>query len=216
MSNKTNEIRRRFREEWFHFNSIIFFLLLCTITVALLMMKKNFVIDGLAAFEILNDRGESGVINIIFSLQYLSVPVFYLWKFTITTVFIWISSFFFGYRLLFTQLWKLVMLMELIFLFPEVLKIIWFIGDTTGVDYWEIKAFYPFSILSMFDFENIAERWHYPLKALNIFEVIYWFMLLFGIHSLANKKLKIAQWIVVSGYIIPFLVWLVFFAIVYK
>ncbi len=216
MSDKTNEIARRFREEWFHFNSILFFLLLCIITVALLMMKKNFVIDGLVAFEILNDRGESGIINLLFNLQYLSVPVFYLWKITLTTIFIWISSFFFGYRLLFNQLWKLVMLMELVLLLPEILKIIWFIGDTTNIEYWEIKAFYPFSILSVLNFEEISERWHYPLKALNIFEVMYWLLLLFGIHSLANKKFKIARWIVITGYIIPFFLWLIFYAIVYK
>lgn len=216
MTDTTNEISRRFREEWFHFNSIVFFLLLCVITIGLLMMKKTFVIDDLAAFEILNDRGESGVINLIFGLQYFSVPVFYLWKFSVITVFLWISSFFFGYRLLYTQIWKLVMLMELVFIFPEIIKIFWFIGDTTNVDYWEIKAFYPFSILSLLNFETIAERWHYPLKAINVFEIIYWFLLLFGIHSLANKKLKIARWIVITGYIIPFFLWLILFAIVYK
>ncbi|MEL6560774.1 MAG: hypothetical protein AAFQ94_21450 [Bacteroidota bacterium] len=216
MTNKTNEIERRFREEWFHFNSIVFFLLLCVISIGLLVMKKTFVIDGLAAFEILNDRGESGVINLIFGLQYFSVPIFYLWKFSVTTVFIWISSFFFGYRLLYKQIWKLVMLMELIFIFPEIIKIFWFIGDTSNVDYWEIKAFYPLSVLSFLDFETIAERWHYPLKAINLFEILYWFLLLFGIHALANKKIKIARWIVILGYIIPFFLWLILFAIIYK
>ncbi|MGB3465200.1 MAG: hypothetical protein WBA74_08020 [Cyclobacteriaceae bacterium] len=216
MSIQTNDLGKKFREDWFQFNPFIFFVLLCLLSVALLLMKKNFVIDGLAAFEILNDRGESGVINLIFSLQYFSVPIFYLWKFTLITVFIWISSFFFGYKLLYTRLWKLVMLMEAVFILPELLKILWFIGDTNGVDYWEVKAFYPFSVLSILNFENIAERWHYPLKALNIFEVIYWILLFFGIHSLANKKRKIAKWIVISGYIIPFFLWLLFYVAVYK
>jgi len=188
--------------------------MLSAITIALLIMKKTFVIDGLEAFEVLNDRGESGIINLIFGVQYVSVPLFYLWKFTITTTFIWISSFFFGYRLLFTQLWKLVMLMELIFIFPEILKIAWFIGGTDGIDYWTIKAFYPFSMLSILNFEDIANKWHYPLKAINLFEIVYWFMLLFGIHSLANKKKTIARWIVVTGYVIPFFVWLLFYAII--
>lgn len=216
MSEHTNDLKARFREDWFQFNPFIFFVLLCLISLALLMMKKNFVIDGLAAFEILNDRGDSGVINLIFSLQYLSVPIFYLWKFTVITVFIWISSFFVGYKLYYTRLWKLVMLMEIIFIIPEAIKIFWFIGDTTGVDYWEVKAFYPFSILSILNYEDIAERWHYPLKALNLFEVIYWSLLWFGVHSLANKRKRTAKWIVISGYIIPFFLWLLFYIIVYK
>ena len=216
MNNQTNDIARRFREEWFHFNSFVFFALLCIITIALLVFKKTFIIDGLAAFEVLNDRGESGVIDLIFGIQYVSVPIFYLWKITITTVFVWISSFFFGYRLLYKQLWKLVLMMEIVFIAPELIKIVWFIGGTGGLDYWAIKAFYPGSILSMLDYESIGQRWHYPLKAINIFEVIYWYLLYFGVYALSNKKRKISALIVLTGYVIPFFAWLLFYAIVYK
>ncbi|MEL7147159.1 MAG: hypothetical protein AAFO69_12370, partial [Bacteroidota bacterium] len=128
MNNQTNEIARRFREEWFHFNSLLFFLLLCLISVLLLVFKKTYIIDGLAAFEILNERGESGLINLVFGFQYLSVPLFYLWKISITTVFLWMSSFFFGYRLLYRQLWKLVMVAEIFFIVPELAKIVFFLG----------------------------------------------------------------------------------------
>ena len=216
MTDQTNEIARRFREDWFHFNSLLFFLLLCLITAGLLIFKKTFIIDGLAAFEILNERGESGVINLIFGLQYLSVPVFYLWKITITTVFLWISSFFFGYRLLFNQIWKLVLAAELFWILPELIKIIFFLGGTEGMSYWDIKAFYPFSLLSMLDYESISARWHYPLKSLNIFEPVYWYLLYFGIFALSKKKRKTSFLIVLLGYIIPFLAWLGFYAIVYK
>lgn len=216
MTNQTNEIARRFREEWFNFNSFLFFALLCLISVSLLVFKKAFIIDGLAAFEILNERGESGVINMIFGLQYLSVPVFYLWKITITTIFLWISSFFFGYRLLYKQLWKLILAMEIFFFVPELIKIGFYLGGTENLSYWDIKAFYPLSVLSALDYTEIAPRWHYVLKSLNVFEPIYWFLLYFGVYALSNKKRKTSFLIVLFGYIIPFFAWLGFYAIVYK
>ena len=216
MTNRTNEIARKFREEWFHFNPFLFFVLLCLISVGLLIFKKAFIIDGLAAFEILNERGESGVINLIFGLQYLSVPVFYLWKITITTIFLWISSFFFGYRLLFKQIWKLVLSMEIFFILPELVKIAFYLDGTADLTYWDIKAFYPLSVLSALDYNEIAPRWHYVLKSLNLFEPVYWYLLYFGVYALSNKKKKTSFQIVLIGYIIPFFVWLAFYAIVYK
>ncbi len=213
---KTNDLARRFREDWFQFNLILFFILLCLIAISLLFIKKSFIIDQIAAFEILNSRGDSSIINLIFGLQYLSVPVFYGWKLTITTTFLWMSSFFFGYKLVFTRIWKLVLLMEIIFVLPEILKIIWFVMISPSQDFEEITAFYPLSLQNFTNSSSLPSKWLYPLKALNIFEVIYWFLLVLGIYSLSKKQLKIAFYIVFIGYIIPFFIWLTFYIAVSK
>ena len=67
-------------------------------------------------------------------------------------------------------------------------------------------AFYPFSLVNFFDYTQIAPHWLYPLKSLNIFEVLYWPVLVLGIYFLSGKKLRISAYIVLSTYILFFFV----------
>ncbi|MEM6641714.1 MAG: hypothetical protein AAF616_01940 [Bacteroidota bacterium] len=181
----------------------------------LLYLKRIFVIDEIAAFEVLNERGEIWIFDIFYSIQYLSVPIFLAWKWSWTTTALWIGCFMFGYRILFSDLWKLTMLAEVLFFVPEVLKIFWFLFISTDPSYSQYQAFYPLSLMHLADYTEVSARWHYPLKALNIFEVTYWSALVFGIYFLSKKKLKAASYIVLSSYIFLFLCWLVFYMIIY-
>jgi len=194
----------------------VLFLLLCVLTLLLLYIKKSFIENETAAFEFLQDRPEGGILQIISALQYLSIPLIYLWKFTVLGFLIWIGCFMFGYRITYTQCWGIVMAAEFIFLIPEVLKIVWFMTIEADPDYYSIRGFYPFSLMHFFDYTSMDKRWAYPLRALNVFEIIYWFSLVHGIHYFARKDKHTVWWIVACGYILIFLLWLVFYVIVYK
>lgn len=61
----------------------VLFLLLCALTLLLLYIKKAFIENETAAFEFLQDRPEGMVLQVISGLQYLSIPLIYLWKFTV-------------------------------------------------------------------------------------------------------------------------------------
>lgn len=80
----------------------------------------------------------------------------------------------------------------------------------------DISAFYPFSLMHFFDYYSIDRRWAYPLRALNLFEIAYWFLLVEGIQHYARKDKKYI-WIIVScSYILIFILWLLFYVVVYK
>jgi len=215
MTERLTKYRKAFLEEWFNFNLMGMFLVICLTYIALLFVKRIFIIDSIAAFEVLNERGDIWVFDILYGIQYLSVPIFLAWKWTWTTLTLWIGSFMFGYRLHFNQLWKMVMLAEVFFFLPEILKVIWFTVFQTDPDYHDYMAFYPFSIINLVDYTQIDPKWHYPLKSLNLFEVLYWPILILGIYFLSGKKLKIAAYIVLSTYILFFFVWLGFYLAVY-
>ena len=183
--------------------------------IALLFVKRIFIIDTIAAFEVLNERGEIWVFDIFYGLQYLTVPVFLAWKWIWTTLALWIGCFMFGYRLHFNQLWKMVMLTEIFFFLPEILKVVWFTLFESDPNYHDYMAFYPFSLINLVDYTEIAPKWHYPLKALNLFELLYWPILVLGIYFLSGKKLKTSMYIVASTYILFFLIWILFYAGVY-
>jgi hypothetical protein len=192
------------------------FLLLCLATYALLYVKIAFIENETAAFQFLEDRPEGSLFQLLNALRVISVPVIYLWKFTVIGFVIWVGSFMFGYRVTFSQCWSIAIVSEFIFLLPELVKIFWFIFIETDPTYDEVRKFYPLSLISFFDYYQIDKRYAYPLRALNLFEIVYWFALVSGIHFFARKEKKIAWFIVLGSYGILFFLWLGFYMIVYN
>lgn len=193
----------------------LLFILLCLITLLLLYIKIAFIENETAAFEFLQDRPEGMILKIIAGLRLFSIPLIYLWKFTVIAFVIWVGCFMFGYRVTYRQCWGVVIGAEYIFLIPEVLKIMWFMVIETDPSYNDIGAFYPLSLMHFFDYYSIDKRWAYPLRALNLFEIAYWYMLVIGINHYARKDQRYV-WIIVScSYILLFFLWLLFYVMVY-
>lgn len=203
-------------KELFEINRIHFFLILCVLTFLVLFIKKTFIEYEITAFQILDERGQLGLFKMISALQYLSIPAIYLFKFTFIAFFVWVGCFGFGYRVTYTNCWHIVMVAEIIFILPELLKIGWFMFFETDPNFATVRAFYPFSLMNFFDFETVENKWHYPLKSLNIFEVLYWFLLAAGIYVKSQKVYKQSMIIGLVGYVLPFIFWLGYYTIVYK
>ncbi len=195
---------------------LYFFLLLCLLTFLLLFIKKNYIEYEITAFQILDERGQLGVFKAISALQFLSIPAVYLVKFTFIGFFIWVGCFAFGYRVTYAQCWHLVMASEIIFILPEIVKIFWFLFFETDPNFAQVRAFYPLSLMNFFNHESVTAKWHYPLKSLNIFEIVYWFLLIAGIFIKSDKLYRQSVIIGISGYVLPFIFWLWYYTVVYK
>jgi hypothetical protein len=203
-------------KSFFSADKRLLFILLCLATLLLLYIKIVFIENETAAFEFLQDRPEGMVLQALNALKFLSIPLVYLWKFTVIAFVIWIGCFMFGYRVTYRQCWGVVIGAEFIFLIPELLKIFWFLFVETDPTYQDISGFYPLSLIHFVDYPELDKRFAYPLKSLNVFEIFYWVLLVNGIHFYARKDRKYV-WIIVScSYILIFLLWLVFYIIVYK
>jgi hypothetical protein len=194
----------------------LLFVLLCLTTLLLLFVKISFIENETAAFEFLQDRPEGGILRLINTLKYLSIPFVYLWKFTVIAFVIWVGCFMYGYRVTYQQCWGVVIAAEFIFLAPEILKILWFMAIDTDPNYNDIRAFYPLSLIHFANYDELDKRWAYPLRALNVFEVAYWFLLVEGIQHYARKSKKTVWLIVACSYILLFVLWLLFYVVVYK
>ena len=212
----SKERRQKLLDEWFSFGTWQLFAVVCVVTYLLLFVKKSFIESELAAFEILQERGEMGFFHALTAAQFVTIPFIYAWKFTLTAFLLYIGGFMFGYKLTFKDMWRLAILAELVFFIPELIKVIWFLTVNTDPGYHEIGAFYPLSVMNFFHFETLPKNWHYPLKALNIFEVVYWTILVWGIFVISGKKLQNSILIVASSYVLWFFLWLGFYVIVYK
>jgi hypothetical protein len=195
---------------------ISFFFLLCLLTFLLLFIKKNFIEYEITAFKILDERGQMGMFKAISALQYLSIPLIYLVKFTFIGFFIWVGCFGFGYRVTYAACWHIVMVSEIVFVLPEIVKIFWFLFIETDPNFAQVRAFYPLSLMNFFNFENVADKWHYPLKSLNLFEIVYWLFIIAGIYVKSQKLYRQSVITGIFGYILPFAFWLWYYTVVYK
>lgn len=203
-------------KSFFSADKRLLFILLCLITLLLLFIKITLIENETAAFEFLQDRPEGNILRIISTVKYISIPFIYLWKFTVIAFVVWVGCFMFGYRVTYLQCWGVVISAEYIFLVPELIKIAWFMAVETDPTYNEIRGFYPLSAIHFVDYDMIDKRWAYPLRAINVFEIIYWVLLVEGIHHYARKDKKYVWIIVACSYILIFVLWLAFYAIVYK
>jgi hypothetical protein len=70
--------------------------------------------------------------------------------------------------------------------------------------------------MNLYDYADLDKRYAYPLRALNLFEIAYWFVLVEGVHHFARKQKSIAWFIVLASYVVIFFLWLWFYIIVYK
>jgi hypothetical protein len=203
-------------EELMSLRTMALFVALCALTLLLLMIKQAFIIDQIAAFEILEERGQGGVFALVAGLRYLSIPVIYVWKFSVIALVLWLGGSFLGHRITYSFCWKIVAAAEFIFILPELLKIGWFLFVQTDPDYYEVRAFYPLSLINLADRQQMGEQWLYPLKALNVFEVVYWFLLVAGVDLVVRKRYGIAFSIVFYTYVPLFFLWLLYYLLIYQ
>ena len=163
-----------------------------------------------------NKKVSSVFLKLLLDFNIFSIPVVYIFKFVVITFLLWIGSFLFGYRITYTELFGLVIIGETVFLVPEVLKLLWFLFVDTDPNYYDIRAFYPLSLMHFVDYTEVQDKFHYPLKALNAFEISYWLILVYLIQAKTKKKISVAYGIVFLSYVFFFLIWLWFYITVYK
>ena len=149
------------------------FLLICLATLTVLFVKKSMIENETAAFEFMADQPAGSILFVRSTLQYISIPLIYAWKFTSLGFVLWMGCFLFGYRVTFSQCWGIVLIAEFVFLIPELIKIIWFLFIQSDPNFYEIQAFYPLSLMNLVDYQDLPTRYAYPFKALNLFEPLY-------------------------------------------
>ena len=196
--------------------SIILFLVLLLMAILLLWTRIQLVENETVAYQIMQEQGRFGVFQLFNSFKYMAIPFGYILKLSMVSFILWTGAFMFGYKISFSQMFKIAIIAEFIFLLAEFAKVAWLIVVPYEPTIWDIRAFYPLSLMNLFDYEAIPANWVYPLQSINIFEPINWIFLVYGIHLTARKKIEYAYAIVFTTYVPLFILWLVYYTIVYK
>jgi hypothetical protein len=88
-------------------------------------------------------------------ISFLLIPLIYIVKFSVITIILAIGFFFLKDKLELEKIFKVVIVCELIFLTPIVIKIIWFLLIDTNYTLSDLKAFSPISLINFFDLNKL-------------------------------------------------------------
>ncbi|GHB50880.1 hypothetical protein GCM10008106_34690 [Mongoliitalea lutea] len=128
-------------------------------------------------------------------VTYLITPVITFFKILIPASLVYLGFYLSNLKYPFSDVFKSCVIAEFVFLLPVLSKILWFEFVEPSFTLEEFNSFYPLSLFSLFD-SSLLEKWfHYPFKALNVFEIGYWFALAgslaFGLGQEFNQMLRI-------------------------
>lgn len=203
-------------EDLINFDKRLFFTVIVIFYLVIRFIINDIILETIPGYEKLVQDGSLTFFFIFNALHYIWTPFELLWKFTLTSFVIWTGIFILGYKVSFRVMWKFVLVAEVIFIFPELLKLLLFIAPSDSVTAQEIKDYYPLSLMNLLDTTAIHRRFFYPMKTLNLFEIIYCGFLTLGVHAYGKRDLKTSFLMVLFGYVLPLAAWLVFYILVYK
>jgi hypothetical protein len=143
-------------------------------------------------------------------ISFLLIPIIYIVKFSVIAIILTIGFFFLKDRLELEKIFKVVIVCELIFLTPIVIKIIWFLFIDTNYTLGDLKAFSPISLIYFFELPKLEKWMRYPISLINIFELIYCFTLTLNLKNTLNISMKNASLVVLFSYGTGLLLWVVF------
>ncbi|TDQ19327.1 hypothetical protein DFQ04_1148 [Algoriphagus boseongensis] len=202
--------------ELIDFDKRIFFFVLVLIFLLIRYFTDILILESIPEFERLDAQGDLMFFHIFNTLNYLWTPFALLWKFTVIAFLFWSIGLMVGYKADFKELWKFALVAEVVFIFPELLRLLVYMNPSGNVTYLEIQNFEPLSALWIVGPDSVDEKYHYPLSVLNIFEIIYGIVWVYGFHMISRRSFQESTIVVLIAYFLPLFIWLAFFIGAYR
>lgn len=203
-------------KELIDFDKRLYFLILVIIFLAIRYLTNILILEAIPDYENLEATGSFMIYHIFNALNYLWTPFALLWKFTVISFLFWLGAFMIGYKVPYKELWRFALVAEVIFIFPELIRLVVYLNPGSGVTYKEIDEFRAFSMLSLLGSENVSQQYHYALGTINVFEILYGILWIYGFHMISRRNLRESSLVVLLSYFFPLAIWLSFYVMVYK
>jgi hypothetical protein len=215
MPKQPSQIAQQVKEAT-NFDKRLFYVILVLIFLVIRYLTDAVILESIPDYGRLENQGDLMFFHIFNTLNYLWTPFSLLWKFTVTAFLFWSIGLMVGFKAPFKELWKFALVAEVLFIFPELLRLLVYMNPTGDVTYLDIQNFEPLSVLWIVGPDHIDEKFHYPLSVLNIFELIYGAFWVLGYHSISRRSLEESTLVVFIAYYLPLLIWLGFYIGAYR
>ncbi len=143
-------------------------------------------------------------------LSYLLIPVVLLVRTSLIAFLIQIADYFIEDKdYPFADFWRVTLNAEWCMVAMVMIKFFWFVFVQTDFTLQEINDFAPLTLYSLIRNKDMLDLWmSYPLKILNIFEIVYWIILIYGVKNIIKQSFGKSFEIVLLSYGLGLLVWI--------
>ncbi|NVJ85576.1 MAG: sulfate ABC transporter permease [Algoriphagus sp.] len=203
-------------QELLDFDKRLYFLLLVLLFVLIRFLTNTLIVEAIPDSQNLKKSGALTFFYIFNTLEYIWTPFALLWKFTVISFLIWVGAFALGYKVPYKELWEFALVAEIVFLLPELVRFLIYLNPDTSITYLEIQENRPLSLLSFIGYEQVEERLRYPFGTFNFFELIYGAVWVLGFHSISRRSIQESVWVILLSYFLPLLIWVTWYAMVYR
>jgi hypothetical protein len=137
---------------------------------------------------------------------YITEVLYTVVKVNVITLILYTALFLSDQKVSYNRVLNIVIYCEYVFLIPAAIKIPWFLDKYPNGTVSDWHKTYIFSALSLF--EDVPADWYYPLQTLNIFEVLYWFLLAYGISKITALDFDNSLRTVLVSYLPALMIWI--------
>lgn len=141
-------------------------------------------------------------------LGYAIVPLLLLIKTHLIATIVNIGTFFYNYEISYAKIYNIVLKSEFVFLLAIFAKGSWFYFYQTEFTILDFQNFYPLSFLNIVDYKTLDPWLAYPFQTLNLFEVVYVFLLTFFIKKALNIKIIDSFLLIAISYGVGLILWI--------
>lgn len=144
-------------------------------------------------------------------INYVFLPLMLIIKFTMISIVLYTGVFFCDLHkeISFSGIFRIVVACEIIFVFAGLSKFLWFYLFAGNYDLNDITFFYPLSLINLFDKSEVQKFWIFPLQSVNLFQMIYIFILSFGLTKAGTIEKTKSEKVVIYSYMPALLFWVV-------
>jgi len=143
-------------------------------------------------------------------LGYVFIPFITILKLLVVTIILSTGEVFYNLKLSFEKAFKVVLYSEAIFVIMEIIKLLWVYLFVNNLSIEYLQFFTPLSLINIFNLGELEPWFIYPFQTLNIFELIYIYLLTFNINKITDCGMGKATNLVLSTYGIGLIIWIVF------
>ena len=193
-----------------------YFALLVLIYVLLGIITSDYIITEAHYYRTFSEQLSTGTIQNMLSIRekwswigYIFTPFMIALKLALVAMVLKIGAVLSNIKLSYKEFFKAATLAETVFVLAMLVKTGWLYFNASDADLQYIQYFYPLSAINLVDYHAIAPWSIYAIQILNVFELLYWFVLAFLLYPLLNKSYGQAFEFVMSTYGLGLLFWVV-------
>jgi hypothetical protein len=105
------------------------------------------------------------------------------------------------------KLFEVAVYAESVIVLGGIVKVVY--GSSLNLTYSEFSLLAPLSVLTLFDIDVVQPLWYYPLQLLNVFELIYLFLLIYFFSQQLELDKSESTKIVMGTYLFTISFWLI-------